>query len=214
MNTVQFENWIRYCPLKKVLNTADIQAVKDINGLIWGIAFYKPGSITLGPGIFISTDKPCLMLVHTNANQSIFKITISDPSATQSSINVSISKKLSGPGATINSDKTTTLVIDLPQGEEAGESISFEYTAEPVNNILSLARIIAYPNPSSGGFYLTDASSIKSINVFDQNGKLYYQSGVPENYEIGADWNPGVYYLKVEYSDLLDKKQKLIKIVD
>lgn len=214
MESAEFENWIKYCPLKLVMNTPDIQAVKDINAWVWGISFYRAGMLSLGPGISVSTDQPCLLLVETNIIQSIFRFTIADPTATRQVVNLKISKRLNGPTAVINPDNSTTLTIDLPSGDEAGKSLSLEYKSETSVNPLSVARILAYPNPSTEGFFLTDASSISSISVFDQNGKLLYRGGKPASYRIGENWNPGLYLLKIVYNDQESRNQTIIKLTD
>ncbi|HOO99629.1 MAG TPA: polysaccharide lyase family 8 super-sandwich domain-containing protein [Bacteroidales bacterium] len=215
MSEEEFEGWIRYCPLRVVINTPDIQAVRDLDSGLWGIAFYKAGTVTLGPGIFITTDQPCLMLVETNIIQSKFKLTIADPAASQETVNVRITKKLTGPFSTINPDNSTSISITLPQGDDAGKSLSLEYTSEYPVNSLSLDRIIAYPNPSADGFYLTNASAISRINVFDQNGRLLYNSGKPAEYKIGMNWDPGVYIFNIVYDDDPEsRKQTLIKLTD
>jgi hypothetical protein len=214
MSIPQFENWIKYCPLRMVINTPDIQAVCDINAGIWGIAFYKSGTVTLGPGIFITSDQPCLLLVETNIIQSSFKFTIADPTASRQTVNLKITKRLNGPSATINHDNSTTISIELPSGDNAGKSLPLEYTSESSVNSLSQARIIAYPNPSNDGFYLSNASSISGISVFDQNGKLLHNSGKPLYYKIGQNWDPGLYIIRAVYDNLESKNQTVIKCAD
>jgi hypothetical protein len=113
-----------------ISNTTDIQAFHEINKKVYGIAFYNPGGINLDQGLFIWTDKPCLLLIQEINNGSRLKISISDPTTKLKNINIRISKKLSGPGSVYNDDKTSGISVFLPEGDNAGKSITLEYSYE------------------------------------------------------------------------------------
>jgi chondroitin AC lyase len=126
----QFKIWIGSNSLKMISNTTDIQAFHEINKKVYGIVFYKPGGINLEQGLFILADKPCLVLIQEINNGTRFKISISDPTTKLQNINLRISKKLSGPGAVYNEDKTSDISVNLPDGDNAGKSITLEYSYE------------------------------------------------------------------------------------
>ena len=126
----QFMTWLESSPLKMISNTTDIQAFHEINKKVYGIAFYNPGGINLDQGLFIWTDKPCLLLIQEINNGSRLKISISDPTTKLKNINIRISKKLSGPGSVYNDDKTSGISVFLPEGDNAGKSITLEYSYE------------------------------------------------------------------------------------
>jgi len=126
VNIPQFSKWIKKNPLKMVTNTTDIQAVYHKKKGIYGIAFYRPGSVTLEKGLYVGADKPCLMLFE-NGVKGIYKFTISDPTQIQTDLKILISKRLSGDGITVNEDNISTIKCLLPSGDEAGKSISYEF---------------------------------------------------------------------------------------
>ena len=126
----QFESWVDSIPLKMISNTTDIQAFQETNKKVYGIVFYNPGGINLEHGLFIWADKPCLMLIQEINNGSRFKISVSDPTNKLQNINIRISKKLSGPGAVYNDDKTSVISVILPDGDNAGKSTILEYSSE------------------------------------------------------------------------------------
>jgi len=130
-NIVQFSKWIKKNPLRMITNTTDVQAVIDKNSGICGIAFYRPGSVTLEPGLYVGADRPCLVLFEKSKNTGSYRVTVSDPTATQQDLKIMISKRLTGDGVTVNEDNISTVNCILPSGDEAGKSVTFEYSAKP-----------------------------------------------------------------------------------
>lgn len=126
-NVKQFAKWVRTNPLKIVQNSKDIQAVSDKNAKLFAVAFYSPGIITLEPGLKLSSDNACLLLIQSINNGRGYKISVSDPSATLVDVNIRLSKELSGPGSILNPDKTSTLKIMLQTGDETTKTVSAEY---------------------------------------------------------------------------------------
>jgi hypothetical protein len=124
----KFNKWMQKNPLKMIINTSEIQAIFDKNENIFGIAFYKAGYISLKEGLIVETDKPCLLLIQGKNNGS-YTISISDPTASLSDINIKISKELSGPGTKINPDKSTIINFFLPSGDDAGRSYSYDFSS-------------------------------------------------------------------------------------
>jgi len=122
-----FEKWIRTNPLKMILNSKDIQAVFDNYAKLYAVAFYLPGTIILEPGLTVTVDNACLVLIqNVNLGRS-YKISVSDPTASLKDVNIRLTKKLTGPGSKINSDNTSTLKVILPIEEERGKTVSAEY---------------------------------------------------------------------------------------
>jgi chondroitin AC lyase len=126
-NVKQFAKWVKTNPLKTILNSRDIQAVSDKSAKLYAVAFYSPGAITLEPGLGITSENACLLLLQSINNGRGYKISVSDPTATLGDVNIRISKELSGPGSILNPDKTTTLKIMLQTGDETGKTVSAEY---------------------------------------------------------------------------------------
>ena len=126
-NLAGFRTWTTLNSLKMVVNRPDVQAVNDRNAGVYGIVLYNPASLTLEPGLVISTDKPCLLLIKTINKGKSYMISVSDPTATLSDVKISISKKLTGPGSVINLDNTTSISVSFPSGDDAGRTITREY---------------------------------------------------------------------------------------
>jgi chondroitin AC lyase len=126
-NVKQFTKWVKTNPLKIVMNSKNIQAVSDNNANLFAVAFYLPGTITLEPGLAVSVDNACLLLIQSIDNGRRYRISASDPSATLEEVNIILTKELSGPGIILNPDKTSTLSIMLQSGDETGKTVSAEY---------------------------------------------------------------------------------------
>jgi hypothetical protein len=126
----QFKTWVESNPLKMISNTTDFQAFHETNKKIFGVVFYKTGGINLAQGLYVWADNPCLLLIQEINNGSRFKISISDPTTKLQNINIKISKRLSGSGVVYNDDKTSGISVFLPEGDNAGKSITLEYSFE------------------------------------------------------------------------------------
>jgi len=126
-NVKQLEKWVRTNQLKTVLNSKDIQAVYDRNAKLFAVVFYLPGTIILEPGLTLTVDKACLLLIQSINTGRGFKVSVSDPTATIGDVNIRLTKMLSGPGSTLNPDNTTTLKMVLPTGDETGKTVSAIY---------------------------------------------------------------------------------------
>jgi hypothetical protein len=64
------------------------------------------------------------------SNGSSYRITVSDPTTTHQELNIMISKRLAGGDITINSDNISTIKCVLPSGDEAGKSVTYEYSLQ------------------------------------------------------------------------------------
>jgi len=123
----QFETWVKDVPVRTIVNTAEIQAVYDNKADIYGVVFYKPGNASLGSGLSVKAEQPCLLLIQFSNKKKGLIISVSDPAQSLKDVNLTISIKLKGTGSVINSDKTSTLKLILPSGDEAGKSVTFRY---------------------------------------------------------------------------------------
>ncbi|WP_017258858.1 polysaccharide lyase family 8 super-sandwich domain-containing protein [Pedobacter arcticus] len=94
-------------------NTASLQAVSHVLLRQAGIVFYNPGNITIEPGLTISVDKACVLLV--DYSKPKVKVTLSDPAQIQSSIQVSLSYAGS---------ESEVLNFIMPLGDMLGSSVS------------------------------------------------------------------------------------------
>lgn len=95
-----------------------------------------------------------------------------------------------------------------------GDCVMTRSVAKPLNNVNDDQMAInAYPNPSHSSFNLQlKQNQTASIEVRDVLGKLVYQAGAvrKSNLSIGADWMPGVYFVKVTIGEKI-KTLRLVK---
>jgi chondroitin AC lyase len=114
---------------KTLSNTPHIQAVWH-NGLQMAqVVFYQPGKLELTSGLTLDSDLPGLFLVETDGKE-IKRITVADPSRKLKSVRFQVSGKFSGSGVfwkteSSSSGQTAVLVV-LPSGAQAGESVVLE----------------------------------------------------------------------------------------
>lgn len=99
-------------------------------------------------------------------------------------------------------DKEWNIVEDLYNPLCASE---LSVTEESSND-----RILIYPNPASDKISIETKSSIKSIQLFDSNGKLIKTSLKNTSVDI-KDLNIGIYILKIELDNGKISNQKIIK---
>jgi len=101
-------------PLRTLSNSGVLQAVRHERLGICGVVFYAPGKIHVRPGLELSVDKPCLMLVHEKGRR--LQIHLADPTAEAASVTATL--------ATPNSK--VDVVFDLPKDGMAGSTICRE----------------------------------------------------------------------------------------
>ena len=77
INAEQLAQWHAHPPLRVVTNTAEQQAVIHDQLGVAEIVFYRPGNITLAPGLTVKVDRPCLVLVGKHAKST--RIAVSSP---------------------------------------------------------------------------------------------------------------------------------------
>ncbi|NOR76102.1 MAG: hypothetical protein GQ525_13220 [Draconibacterium sp.] len=106
-------------PTFEIINEDDRQEVVSSDGFKAGIIFYKSGKSVAFGGVEV--DKPCLVMLKKHNDK--LQVSVSDPTQKQSEIGLVIVGEYSGEYTTIENGKTK-LDIMLPQGEEAGKTLS------------------------------------------------------------------------------------------
>ncbi|MDQ6476944.1 polysaccharide lyase family 8 super-sandwich domain-containing protein [Dyadobacter sp. LHD-138] len=111
-------------------NTPEIQAVQHRVLNQTGIVFYKAGKITMGNGIVVSAENPCLVIIKTKGN-SIEKISVSDPTAKLKSIQLGMTCNVQGKGALWKAEwnkekKASIITFVLPVEGLAGKTVVAE----------------------------------------------------------------------------------------
>jgi chondroitin AC lyase len=104
----------RKSPISFHFNTTQIQALTHKKLGVTAIAFHEEGKVNIGKKLEVRVDHPCLLLI----NQQEKTITISDPTARLSAIQLSIK----GAKGILFAGQ-----VDFPLGERAGSSSTFTY---------------------------------------------------------------------------------------
>jgi chondroitin AC lyase len=121
------EKWIVSDPFRVISNTKDLQAIYNKRSGVYGISFYKEGNVELEKGLSITVDKPCVLLIGKIDMGKGLKISVADPTQMISGITIKVSQKLKGKGAIQDNDKSTSINVELPAGDEAGKTITEVY---------------------------------------------------------------------------------------
>lgn len=127
MDAAAIERYQKKPPVITLSNSTGLQAVKHTGMNIVQAVFYQPGSIKLTDRITLNATSACMVMIHLKGN-SIGKITVSDPTHKLKSLELSVNSKFNAAGVNWrvawDKDKKVSVVsIDLPVGDEAGNSV-------------------------------------------------------------------------------------------
>ncbi|MEN8117305.1 MAG: polysaccharide lyase family 8 super-sandwich domain-containing protein [Bacteroidota bacterium] len=123
------QNSLRYY-INILSNTPELQAVKHTGLQICQAVFYKAGEVQVGEGLVLKSVTPGIVMLKTEG-QKITEITVSDPNRELEKMMLSVSARIEKEGdnfiSTWNEKETLSrMVIDLPQGNYAGKSITIK----------------------------------------------------------------------------------------
>ena len=108
-------------------NTSNLQAVHYPAEAFTQVIFHSPGELALPEGGQLRTDGACAIQFRLSGNNRF--LTISDPTQELEQLVITLDGHLNGPGATLLADANTTrVVIPLPQGPNAGQSVVVSLT--------------------------------------------------------------------------------------
>ena len=116
----QAEEAIRH--VEVLSNTPALQAVRHNRLKLLEAAFHQPGKLTTSSGWTLSVDQPCLLLLQEAAEGA--QLSVSNPDNKPLSVHVAIDHALIGPGCSPAERGGTIVKIMLPDGEEAGRSVT------------------------------------------------------------------------------------------
>jgi chondroitin AC lyase len=109
------------CPVTILANTPAVQAARHRDGFS-GIAFFSTGSVTLKPGLTVSSSAPVLLLVHELSTG--LALEVADPTQLLTSVQIDVTGHYQGANASYDSASNTThLVVTLPSGVFAGSTV-------------------------------------------------------------------------------------------
>lgn len=120
-------------PITILQNDSTVQAIHQTALNLTAAAFYQPSSLNVKNGLKLSVDKPVLLL-HKETTDSV-SITLSSPENKSFTVEVTLNKKLLCNDCKWSSQKgTTTVAIELPSGEYAGQSLTKSFKKAKVAN--------------------------------------------------------------------------------
>ena len=130
IEAAEVERYRDRSPIEVLANMPTLQAVQHRGLDLTQIVFYEPGKMVISDEVTISSETPGLAMVEAAADE-LQAITVSDPSRKLDSVRLQITARLEGQGdgwkATWNENEgSSTLRVDLPEGEYAGQSVSVE----------------------------------------------------------------------------------------
>jgi chondroitin AC lyase len=130
IDLAEMEAYEKSLPVKILANSPEVQGVQHTGLDISQIVFYKPGKMKITESVDISIDSPGLVMV--NSDKKLIKnITVADPSRNLNSIHLKVNSCIIGQGKDFvavwnEANGFTDITIDLPKGENAGQSISIK----------------------------------------------------------------------------------------
>ncbi|MHA2055531.1 MAG: polysaccharide lyase beta-sandwich domain-containing protein [Candidatus Hodarchaeales archaeon] len=103
----------------KIKNDKNIQAVLSKDETFTGIVFYEAGKFDEDFGVEV--DKPCVMMLKKKPEG--LQVSIADPAQLEKEIQITLNGNFKHDNAKVENGKTKMAVF-LPQGEEAGKTIT------------------------------------------------------------------------------------------
>jgi len=160
ISATTFSNWVN--PYTILSNTNSIQCVKDSALNLYGIVFYKAGSITLDNGVTVSVDKAAIVMISgVIVAGNPIKVSVEDPLYTaNNTITVTLQQNL-----------TKTLVSKMPTGNYLGSTVTTTFLANEILPV-TLASFAAKQENNSVllAWETTSTKNIKGFVVERSNG--------------------------------------------
>ncbi len=124
------EAWSSRDEIRVISNTADIQAVGHEGLHVYQMVFYRPGSIQLTEELQLTTFSPGMIMIEAEG-ANVEAVTVSDPARKQDSLHLAITARIRTTGRMCETTgdrdaEATRIIIDLPQGVYAGQSVTVD----------------------------------------------------------------------------------------
>jgi len=123
----QFKQEIQNSGFVVERNDKEIQAIRDEKQHCYAVVFYKPGTVRMGNGFQIASDKPALILIKKQLDR--YSISVADPTYEQTNLTLSLNKKVSGHQVSYANNESV-IKITLPAGPLTGSTVTSDYTIE------------------------------------------------------------------------------------
>lgn len=110
-----------------ISNTPQVQAVHHRLLQLTEAIFYQQGMLQLSEGLSIKAEQPCMLMVEMEGSQ-VKKISVADPTQLLKKLSFTVYTPLKGKNGHLKPDmKSTLLEIILPDGGDAGKSITVKF---------------------------------------------------------------------------------------
>ena len=108
-----------------IANTPVLQAVRETKIDLTGLVFYRSGRVEIAPDWTVEVDQPCLLLIRREG-RAVF-VSAANPHNEYAELAVTISQRVVGEEVTSLHNGGSRLLLKLPDGMEAGASITWEF---------------------------------------------------------------------------------------
>ncbi|MDA0336928.1 MAG: polysaccharide lyase beta-sandwich domain-containing protein [bacterium] len=106
-------------------NTASLQVVREVNLGLTGVVFYEAGIADLGQHGTLAADMACLLLLLEAGDR--LALSAANPLNAAADLTLTLSQKLTGDGVVDLPGGGSQLVLVLPDGRSAGQSVTREF---------------------------------------------------------------------------------------
>ncbi|NDW11124.1 polysaccharide lyase family 8 super-sandwich domain-containing protein [Dysgonomonas sp. 520] len=190
-----------------IRNDNIIQAVRNDISQKAGIVFHTGGTVDLGNGLTINSNKAILVLIESNGQN--YTISVADPKHNETSVQLTVNKSLEGVNAVASGDNTI-ITVDLPADDYKGSTVINEYTdlnySSIGQNLSGIENITVFPNPVRTGTVVNFGGyTFSKMEIYSLDGKLIRVTPLnpSDNYaEISLDdYSSGTYFLRLVGKD-------------
>ena len=130
MTNEKIETYRSDLPIQVLANTPEIQAVRNKKTGTTQMVLYQPGKVRITDDLHLISNNPCLIMIESELGDPT-QISVADPSRKLETVEIMINREIAeGKSYEVSWDEIdgySTVLIDLPQGDYAGQSIVIEW---------------------------------------------------------------------------------------
>jgi chondroitin AC lyase len=131
INLENFEAQVAGQNITVLANTPELQAVRNAKQSMGQAVFYNAGQVELFEGLDLHASAPCIVILRA-ADGGSYRLTVSDPNRELSHLHLRVSAEIDCIGEAGHvfwnaSEQMSELLIQLPQGQFAGTSVTVQW---------------------------------------------------------------------------------------
>lgn len=175
-----------------VQNDANIQAVRNDRVNKYAVVFYNAGTVNMGDGLSITSDKKAIVLLEKEENG--YKILAADPTHLETTVKITINKNLTGPNAVYTAG-STDIVVTLPLADYRGSSIVNSYVDATLPVTLTAYTAVRQGNIAKLNWTTLSEKDNDRFEIYrSANGADYVKVGEKQGAGISSIQNDYVFY--------------------